>query len=274
MQARTAWSPPVGVLGRLCAAASRRAEALAAESDVLRQRALEAPGAPGLERALRSGTDLRIIAEVKRRSPSRGVLNAGISAADRASEYEQGGAAAISVLTEPGEFGGSNGDLVEIRQRVALPVLRKDFHVSPLQVWEARSIGASAVLLIVRALGPDGTQRLARVAVEAGIEALFEVRDEAELECAIDAGARIIGVNRRNLETLELEDGVPARLLPRIPATCVAVAESGIRTLDDVDTVARQGADAILVGSSLSMSSHARDGVAALTGVQRRGRRA
>lgn len=274
MQAHSIWSPPGGALGRLCARAARRAALLRETADDLRRRAAATAAPPPFEAALRAGTDLAVIAEVKRRSPSRGSLNESLSAPDRAGEYERGGATAVSVLTEPEEFGGSNDDLVAVRGAVSLPVLRKDFHVAEDQIWEARTLGASAVLLIMRALGPEGARRLAAAAATAGIEALFEVRNEAELEWALDAGARVVGVNRRNLETLEMDDAVPARLLPRVPASVVAIAESGIRSVDDVKTVAGLGADAVLVGSSLSVTGSGASGVAALLGIRRRERHA
>jgi indole-3-glycerol phosphate synthase len=184
-----------------------------------------------------------------------------------------GGARALSVLTEPGSFGGTNDDIPAVRAAVAVPVLRKDFHVDPIQVWEARAIGASAVLLIVRALGPDRTGSLASAAREAGVEALFEVRDESELEWALAAGASIVGVNRRNLETLAMADEVLDRVLPLIPPDCIAVAESGVRVRDDVEAAATLGADAVLVGSALSLAEGASSVVASLASVARRGRR-
>ena len=190
----------------------------------------------------------------------------------RARDYAAGGAVAISVLTEPAEFGGSNEDLIRVRAAVTCPVLRKDFHVDPVQVLEARAIGASAVLLIVRALGPSGTRTMSAAARDAGIEALFEVRDEAELEWALEAGGELIGVNRRNLESLAMEPDVLERLLPAIPATCVAIAESGIRLRADVAAVATLGVDAVLVGGALSTSAGASDAVRALTGYPRTGR--
>jgi indole-3-glycerol phosphate synthase len=185
----------------------------------------------------------------------------------------EGGARALSVLTEPGAFGGSNADVADVRRAVSVPVLRKDFHVDPLQIWEARAIGASAVLLIVRALGPDGTPPLAAAAREAGLEALFEIRHESELEWALDAGASLIGVNRRDLETLAMAGEVLEHVVPLIPAGCVAVAESGIHHREDVVAVSRLGADAVLVGSAFSLGGGASRLVASLTGVPRGERR-
>jgi indole-3-glycerol phosphate synthase len=228
--------------------------------------------APSLIDVLRRGRSVHVIAEIKRRSPSRGAIHETLDAARRAREYAAGGASAISVLTEPDSFGGSADDLVVVRQAVAVPVLKKDFHISEIQVWEAKSLGASAILLIVRALGPERVAELAASAREARIEALFEVRDESELDWALDAGARLIGVNRRDLETLSLEHDVPMRILPLIPASCVAVAESGISDQSSVVEAATYGADAVLVGSSLSTSANAEGAVRALCGVERRGR--
>ncbi len=233
---------------------------------------VDAPAVPSFRDAL-AGTSLAVIAEVKRRSPSRGRLNDAMDAPSRARLYEAGGASALSVLTEPAEFAGSVDDLVAVRHVVSCPLLRKDFHVDPVQLFEARSRGASAALLIVRALGPDDTRILADAAREAGVEPLFEIRDEAELSVALDAGARVIGVNRRNLETLDLEPDVLALLLPLIPRDCLAVAESGIATRADVEEVASLGADAVLVGSALSVSTDPQGAVTALCGVSRGRRR-
>lgn len=196
-----------------------------------------------------------------------------MDAPTRARQYERGGARAISVLTEPTEFGGSREDLESIRKLVSCPLLKKDFHVHPVQMFETRVYGASAALLIVRALGPDDTRIMADAARQAGVEAVFEVRDEAELACALDAGATVVGVNRRNLETLALEPEVLTELLPLIPTSCIAIAESGISSRSDVEEVAVLGADAVLVGSSLSVAERPQDAVAVLTGVPRGRRR-
>lgn len=224
--------------------------------------------------AIRAGRDVTIIAELKRRSPSRGVLDDSLRAAERARAYVAAGARAVSVLTEPEEFGGSIRDLSEVRAAIEQPILRKDFHVDPVQVWEARASGASAVLLIARALGPDGLRDLADAARAAGVEALFEVRDEVELEWALEAGAELIGINRRDLESLELDDTVIERLVPHIPATALAIAESGVRERQQIEAAAALGADAVLVGSALSVSADGGSAVASLTGVERRSRNA
>lgn len=213
-----------------------------------------------------------IIAEVKRRSPSRGAINPTISAEARSLAYESGGASAVSVLTEPLHFGGSTADLQLVAQAVSIPILCKDFIVDELQIIEARGAGASAVLLIVRALSPDQLQRLLKTAREWELGALVEIRSEQELERAVAAGASIIGVNNRNLETLEMDLLTSQRLLPLIPSDLVAVAESGIETAKDVRTAADFGADAVLVGSSLSQAADPASSVRALSSVPRRGR--
>lgn len=272
MQARSTWRPPKGVLGRLSAQARQRVLELRARERDIRDAAERRDRGPSLAAGLRAGADVAVIAEVKRRSPSRGVLNAGLGAAGAARRYVEGGARAISVLTEPTEFGGSDEDLASVAAEVAVPILRKDFHVDPLQLWEARSLGASAALLIVRALGPEGTEEMSAAARETDLEVIFEVRDEAELEWAVQSGAEIIGVNRRNLETLEMADAVIERLLPLIPSTKVAIAESGVRGREDVAAVAGFGADAVLVGSTLSTAAAGADAVRALTGIARRAR--
>ena len=267
MQARTQWTSPTGALGRLVESARQRVPALGPVRDWV-GRAAASPVAPSFEKALRSAT-VSIIAELKRRSPSKGSLDDSMDATRRAALYAEGGAAALSVLTEPSEFGGSIQDLQLAREGTNRPLLRKDFHVDPVQLFEARAFGASAALLIVRALGPDDTRIMADAAREAGVEALFEVRDDVELSWAVDAGAKLIGVNRRNLETLEMEDGVIEQLIPMIPASAMAIAESGVSAREDVERVAALGADAVLVGSALSVAPDPRQAVARLTGVAR-----
>jgi indole-3-glycerol phosphate synthase len=226
------------------------------------------PSSRSLAAALRRA-DVAIIAEVKRRSPSKGWINPGISAVEQASSYEHGGAAAISILTEPVHFGGSIGDLTAVLQAVRLPVLKKDFHVDPIQLLEARALGASAALLIARALSPDALVEMTDAARELGLEVVIEIRDELELERAMAVGAEIIGINNRNLETLVIDHGTSERLLSLIPASIVAVAESGVSGREDVVRVAKCGANAVLVGSSISAASDPVAAVHHLTGVTR-----
>jgi len=213
-----------------------------------------------------------VIAEVKRSSPSKGTINPGISSGAQAAAYERGGAAAVSVLTEPGRFGGRNADVTEVLGATQLPVLRKDFLVTPAQLVESASLGATAILLIVRAIEPRRLRGLGKAATDLGLEILFEVRDERELERALTAGARMIGVNNRDLETLEVDPETVGRIVPLIPAACIAVAESGYSTREDVVAAASAGADAVLVGSSLSASIDPEAAVRAIAGVPRSNR--
>jgi indole-3-glycerol phosphate synthase len=205
---------------------------------------------PSLGR-LRPDEGVAVIAEVKRASPSKGALAAIADPAALAADYEAGGAAVISVLTEQRRFGGSLADLDAVRAAVDIPVLRKDFVVSSYQLWEARAHGADVVLLIVAALEQPALESLVERAHSLGLTALVEVHDEAETTRAVDAGARVIGVNARNLKTLAVDRSTFARLAPLIPASVVRVAESGVRGPADLIEYARAGADAVLVGESL-----------------------
>ena len=253
MQVSRTWTPPGGTLGRILEATRKRVHSL----DATYRDGDASPGArraspPSLRSALRRDT-VAVVAELKRRSPSKGTLNEELDAR-LSGEFEKGGAAAISVLTEPAFFGGSLDDLRAVRATVLLPVLRKDFHIDPMQLAEALFAGASAVLLIARALPPDDLPRMIEAARELGLETLTEVRSEAELERALDAGAEIIGVNSRDLETLDIDEGVPERLIPMLPPHVIAVWESGVHGRHDVERAAGAGADAVLVGSALSKS--------------------
>jgi len=230
-------------------------------------------GAPSLAAALRTGNRVSVIAEIKRRSPSKGALNAIADPARQASAFEAGGAVAISVLTEPSFFDGSLDDLIAVRAVTRLPLIRKDFHVDPLQLVEAQRVGASAVLLIGRALDHPWLVKLLQFATKLGLDAVVEVRSESELERALDAGAAIVGVNSRDLETLEVDERVPERLMPMIPPGVIGVWESGVHGLDAVKRAARCGADAVLVGSALSLSADPAALVRQLATVPREGRR-
>lgn len=199
----------------------------------------------------------RVLAEVKRASPSRGDIGAIADPAALAAQYEAGGAAAISVLTEPSHFKGSLDDLRAVRARVSLPVLRKDFLVDPWQAWEARAAGADAALLIAAALPGERLREMASALAEAGLEALVEVHDEAELEVALASGAPLVGVNARSLRTLEVDLSVTERLGARIPRGVLAVAESGIKSRADVERLAKAGFRAFLVGEALVASGDA-----------------
>lgn len=265
------WKEPSGPLGRLARRSADRAEAARADLRALERRVATlspvASFADALDRA-----DVAVIAEIKRRSPSKGVLDDALDAGARAAEYALGGAAALSILTEPSEFGGSLDDLAAARSTVAIPLLRKDFIVDEVQLLEARLAGASAVLLIARALPPDRFFSLAAAAKSIGLDLLLEVRDEAELERALGVPDGVIGVNNRNLETLAIDDRVSERLLRLVPPERTAVYESGIQNVDGVRRAAALGADAVLVGSALSVVSSPVDAVRRLTGVRRSAR--
>jgi indole-3-glycerol phosphate synthase len=216
------------------------------------------------EAVLRDGDTVKVVAEVKRSSPSKGALAAIADPAGLAADYESGGASIISVLTERRRFGGSLADLAAVRAAVDIPVLRKDFVVSSYQVWEARAYGADAVLLIVAALEQQALVSLVERVHSLGMTALVEVHDPDEVARAVDAGARVIGVNCRDLRTLEVERAVFARVAPLVPAGILKIAESGVRGPHDVLDFARAGADAVLVGESLVTGRDPRAAVADL----------
>jgi len=192
-----------------------------------------------------------VIAEVKRSSPSKGKLADIKEPAELAKAYESGGAHCISVLTEERRFSGSLDDLVQVRKAVDLPILRKDFIVSSYQLWEARAFGADLILLIVAALEQDALVSLIERAESIGLTPLVEVHEEHEVARAMDAGAKIIGINNRNLKTLEVDSGTFAKLSPLITNGAIKIAESGISGPKDLMTFAAAGADAVLVGESL-----------------------
>jgi indole-3-glycerol phosphate synthase len=215
--------------------------------DRLRAKAGDMDGVRSLSRAL-APDGVRIIAECKRRSPSRGILRHDYDAAAIASAYQRAGAAAISVLTEPAFFDGSLSHLEEVRRVVDLPVLRKDFTVDAYQIWEARVAGADAVLLIAAALDDDELVQLMDHAERAGLEALVEVHDEEELGRAVAAGATVVGVNNRDLKTLAVDLATSRRLAPLMPRNVTAVAESGLQTAADVRALQELGYRGFLIG--------------------------
>ena len=268
---RQQWSPPAGTLGRIVAESHARVAGLLGNRRAVQEieRAVAAvPAAPSFLAALRR-SDIALIAEVKRRSPSRGEINAALSAREQAAAYAAGGAAALSVLTEPVHFGGSLDDLRAASGVVAVPALRKDFIVHEVQLLEARANGAAAALLIVRALAPIELETLILRARAVGLEPLVEVHSDTELDRALTAGARVIGVNNRDLETLQIDAATGDRLLPLVPRACIAVSESGMLARSDVERAARAGADAALIGSVLSAAADPERALRALTGVPR-----
>jgi indole-3-glycerol phosphate synthase len=230
----------------------------------LKDQALARPAAKNAVEALRAPDAVAIIAEVKRSSPSKGALADIADPAGLARDYEAGGAAAISVLTEERRFGGSLGDLAEVRAAVDVPILRKDFIVSPYQVWEARAYGADLVLLIVAALEQSVLTSLVERVRSLGMTPLVEVHDETEALRALDAGAGVVGVNARNLHTLEVDRGVFGTVAQILPSSVVRIAESGVRGPHDVLEYARAGADAVLVGEALVTRGDPRAAVADL----------
>jgi len=211
-----------------------------------------------------TGPGVAVIAEVKRSSPSKGALASIDDPAALAAEYEAGGAAAISVLTEGRRFKGTLDDLIRVRLAVSVPVLRKDFIITAYQLFEARAAGADLVLLIVAALSDYELVCLIERAESIGLTPLVEVHTAEEVSRAVAAGARIIGVNARNLQTLEVDPGTFARLAPQIPSGIVRIAESGVRGPHDVIELARAGADVVLVGEALVTGRDPRSGVADL----------
>jgi indole-3-glycerol phosphate synthase len=231
--------------------------------DALKEMAVHAPSPKDGHGALR-GQGVSVIAEVKRSSPSKGALAAIADPAGLAEDYESGGAAVISVLTERRRFGGDIDDLAQVRNRVDIPVLRKDFIVTSYQLWEARAAGADLALLIVAALTQNELEALHDRAVSIGLTPLVEVHDEEEVERALAAGAQLVGVNARNLKTLEVDRGTFARLAPLIPDDVVRVAESGVRDAHDVFEYAKQGANVVLVGETLVRGADPRAAVADL----------
>ena len=211
-----------------------------------------------------AGPGVAVIAEVKRASPSAGQLATIGDPSALARQYEAGGAAMISVLTEQRRFDGSLADLEAVRAAVQIPVLRKDFVVTPYQVWEARAHGADAVLLIVAALEQQVLVSLRERIESLGMVALVEVHNEDEAARALDADAKVIGVNNRNLRTLEVDRDTFARVAPTLPSSVVRVAESGVRGPHDLLACAASGADAVLVGEGLVKANEPRQAVADL----------
>lgn len=235
----------------------------------LQDRARQAPPVRDAWQALggtsTSREQLKVIAEIKRRSPSKGDLASIADPASLARQYADGGAAVISVLTEQRRFNGSLADLDAVRAAVDVPLLRKDFTLDEYQIWEARAHGADLVLLIVAALSDAQLAEFSALSAELGMNVLVETHTEAEIERAAAANARIIGVNVRNLKTLDVDRSVFASLAGRIPAGAVVVAESGVRDAADVTHYAANGANAILVGEALVSHATPQERIAEFT---------
>ncbi len=229
----------------------------------LKEAAAKAPSPRDVMAAL-SGSEVAVIAEVKRASPSKGAMAAIADPAALAADYEAGGAKVISVLTEQRRFGGSLGDLAAVRDAVHVPVLRKDFVISSYQLWEARAYGADLVLLIVAALEQNALVSLVERSVSIGLVPLVEVHTQEELDRAVAAAATVIGINARNLRTLEVDRSIFSQLAPRVPDGVIKIAESGVRGPHDLLAYAAAGADAVLVGESLVTGKDPRSAVADL----------
>ncbi|MGH7546668.1 MAG: indole-3-glycerol phosphate synthase TrpC [Gemmatimonadales bacterium] len=248
-----------------------RVAALRPRAGELERAAAVAPAPRELAPAL-GGRTVGVIAEVKRRSPSAGAIREDLDPVAHARGYERGGAVAISVLTDETHFGGSLEDLARVARTVTVPVLRKDFILDELQLLEARAAGASAVLLIVRALPRPRLEALARCARAQGLSLLVEVHLASELDEALAVGATAVGVNSRDLATFAVDLALADQLLARVPHDVPAVAESGIAVRADVERMARAGADLVLVGTSVARTSDPAEAVRALVGVPRIGR--
>ena len=260
--------PARPTLNSILEATRTRVSRLRAQRADLERAAARAGPVPPWRAAL-AGGDLAVIAEVKRRSPSAGAIAPGLDPAVHARGYAAGGARALSVLTDEPHFGGSLDDLRAVRRAVDLPVLRKDFIIDPLQLFESRAAGASAVLLIVRAVPPETLCQLSELAADLGLARLVEVHGAAELERAVALGPECIGVNARDLDTFHVDLDAARAVLRRVPAAVIAVAESGIVTRDDAERVATDGADAILVGTALAGAPDPAAAVRRLVGVPR-----
>jgi indole-3-glycerol phosphate synthase len=255
-----------GLLAEIVREAERRVAAARPLRAELERAAAAASPAPDFAGALASSHDVAVMGEIKRRSPSAGAIRGAGEVVTLASSLAEAGAGALSVLTEQAHFGGSLDDLARVSAAVAVPVLRKDFILDPIQLYEARAHGAAAVLLIVRILGAG------RLGELLGLAGLVEVHGESELGTALEAGAAIVGVNARDLDTLATDAPLVTRLLPVVPAGCIAVAESGLSSRADVERVAAAGADAVLVGTAISGAAEPASALRALLGVERRPR--
>ncbi|HUK20175.1 MAG TPA: indole-3-glycerol phosphate synthase TrpC [Gemmatimonadales bacterium] len=259
-------------LETILATTRRRIALLRPRTAELEHQAERAPAPRPFAAALGGRREVGVIAEVKRRSPSAGAIAPGLDPVEHAAAYARGGAVAISVLTDELHFGGSLEDLTRVAAQVALPVLRKDFILDELQLFEARAAGASGVLLIVKALKPTHLKSLARTARDLGLGVLVEAHADWELDAALAAEPTAVGVNSRDLATFTIDLGAAERLIARVPPGIPVVAESGIETRGDISRMAAAGADLVLVGSSVARAADPEAAVRALCGVARLGR--
>lgn len=260
------------ILDEILAAKREEVSRLALFRDAVALGVEGAPAPRGFESALRRSGEVAVIAEFKRRSPSAGDINPYAQVAGVTRVYEEAGASAVSILTDERYFGGTLDDVRSARESLGVPILRKDFVLDPVQLYESRAAGADAVLLIVRALSQAKLSELLDICDELGLGALVETHDEREVDRALEADARVIGVNARDLATFEVDLDTSLGLIERIPADRIAVAESGIRGAADAARAGEAGADAVLVGGWL-MKGDPFGGVEALVGHPRRPRR-
>src|SRR5262245_52185519 len=256
-------------LDEIVARAVSTVDLLRQQGRELERRAAAAPAPVGFT-LVRPDDTVGVIAEIKRRSPSAGTIQADLDPVRFATAYAEGGAVAISVLTEEAHFAGSLDDLEVVSRLVSLPVLRKDFILDELQLLQARAHGAAAVLLIARILKPEQLTALVGSAHDLGLVALVEVHSPAELDAALGADATHVGINSRDLDDFSIDLELVRRLLPTVPSGITAVAESGIESREDVERLADAGADAVLVGTAVARAADPRTAVAGLVGVPRR----
>jgi indole-3-glycerol phosphate synthase len=233
-------------------------------ADLEHELAERAEGRPFQEALSRPGTSL--IAEHKRRSPSAGLIREGATVTEMVQAYERGGAAAVSILTEEHHFGGSLEDLYEARRATQLPILRKDFCVDLYQLYEAKVAGADAILLVVGSLRKDDLERLHAEAQALDLDAIVEVHDEPELECALELDVDVIGINNRNLEDFTVDIQTTVDLLAAIPTGKTVVSESGIRSRFEIEELERVGVDAVLIGETVMRAPDPEEAVRELTG--------
>lgn len=260
-----------GWLNQILGATRERVERLRPEARELERRAALAQPPPSFGTRRPDGR-VGVIAEVKRRSPSAGVIRESLDPVAHARAYAAAGAVGLSVLTEAAHFGGSLEDLVRVVAAVPLPVLRKDFVLDELQLLEARAVGAAAVLVIARIVSPARLRALVDEARALGLVAVVEVHTTPELDTALSVGATVVGVNNRDLDSFTVDLMAAERLLPAVPAGVVAIAESGIASRRDVERMAAAGADHVLVGTAVARLAEPGEAVRALSDVERRGR--
>lgn len=262
---------PKASIDAILASTRSRVESLHGRRADLERRAQAAAVPPTFGAGI-VGTTVGVVAEVKRRSPSAGVIRSDLDPVAYATAYQAGGAVAVSVLTEEAHFGGSLEDLERVTRAISIPALRKDFVVDELQLLEARAAGAALVLLIVRALSDSRLADLARAARGLGLATLVEAHHRSELDRALAVSPTAVGINNRDLSTFVTDLAVSEALIPQVPRGVITIAESGIETRSDVERLAATGADLVLVGEALARSGRPEEAVRALSGVARRSR--